>query len=102
MVAAEALKKLSEQYWNFLMESSPTSATFYGDHRFDHELERLDEKSRTDHQSQYSSLLNKLNNIKASELSESDKITYEALSWKLSQAMESYEYKEWECTLDHL
>lgn len=96
------LKKIGEDYWEFLMRHQPTWATFLGDHRYDGELDQRGEASRSDALSHHQSLLTRLKNVPTDDLNQQDKISYLILEHKLNEFIESLNHFDWEWNLDQL
>ena len=98
----EKLHRLANEYWELLMREEPTTATFYGDNRYDDRLDERGPEARDRQLQAHQKLLRELKTVEPASLNSQDKITYETLRFKLEEFIESLEYREWEWGLDHL
>ncbi len=97
-----ALEKLGKDYWEFLMKTHPTWATFLGDNRFDHVLDEVGPESRKAQVTQFQVFLNQLKKIDSITLTPEEKISVSVLKLQLSDFLESQKFKDWEWNLDQL
>ncbi|MBI4041022.1 MAG: DUF885 domain-containing protein [Deltaproteobacteria bacterium] len=93
---------LSKDYWDFMMERFPTSATFLGDDRFNDCLEELGPKARSWAQRKLFSFQKALQKIKLEDLSSRERIFYQTLALQIQNDLEGFSYSRWQWNLDHL
>ncbi|MDQ6727849.1 MAG: DUF885 domain-containing protein, partial [Actinomycetota bacterium] len=86
-MADDRLQELAEEYWEALLESSPTTATLLGDHRFDDRLEDLSETAEAAQRVRWTSILDRLGAIERADLSGEDVVTSGELEAELSDAV---------------
>ena len=96
----EALKKLVAEEWEYELHESPLSATFFGDYRFNDQVDDLSvaEVLRQDKASR--DFLARLDAIDASGFPEQEQLNKALLARKLRQGIEDTELKEYEMPLD--
>jgi len=83
----ERLRKLAEDYWDTLLESSPTTATVLGDHRFDDRLEDLSDVAEADQLGRWRSILDRLGSIDPGGLDADDLVTRGQLAGEVGDAV---------------
>lgn len=79
MSSSERLNGLAKEYFDALKSNNPIFATALGDRRFDDRLSDITLEGRLRMQEQYKSFINRCNEIKEQELSDSDRLTRTAL-----------------------
>lgn len=96
----EALKKLIAQEWEYELHESPLEATFFGDYRYNDQVDDLSvaEVLRQDKASR--DFLARLDAIDASGFPEQEQLNKALLARKLRQGIEDTELKEYEMPLD--
>jgi uncharacterized protein (DUF885 family) len=80
-----SLESLFMEYWDFVLESWPSFATYLGDHGHDDKLEDLSQQEYDKWTSKAEDLLRRLGSIPRESLSAKDRIDYELFSRELSQ-----------------
>lgn len=89
--------KISEAFLEEFLASSPVTATGLGDHRFDDQLDHVDEPARKRRVAMARSRLDELDEIDFGQLSRSNQVDYLMLSQRLEQiAWEVETLREWE------
>ncbi len=88
------LLKLSDEYWDFLMEENPVWATYLGDRRFDRALPDLSVEARERALETNVRFKEDLETIDPDELSETDRITRDALLEYVGALVETAVCKE--------
>ncbi|MBI2646217.1 MAG: DUF885 family protein [Deltaproteobacteria bacterium] len=101
-MASKELNKLGKEYWEFVLKTCPTLATFLGDSRYDHRLEEFGPQTRKKQVAANQAFLKRLKKIKLEKLTQREKVTYRILELKLKEYMESQKFKDWEWNLDQL
>jgi uncharacterized protein (DUF885 family) len=81
------LAELAEEYWEAVLESSPTTATLLGDHRFDDRLEDLSEAAEAAQRGRWASILDRLRAIDSAGLNGDDAVTHGELGAELGDAV---------------
>jgi uncharacterized protein (DUF885 family) len=96
----EALKKLIAEEWEYEMHESPLGATYYGDYRFNDQVDDFSvaEALRQDKASR--DFLARLDAIDASGFPEQERLNKALLARRLRQGIEDTELKEYEMPLD--
>lgn len=82
---ASSLDSLFREYWDFVLESWPSFATYLGDHRHDDKLEDLSQEEYDKWTSRAEDLLRRLGSISKESLSAKDRINYDLFSRELIQ-----------------
>jgi uncharacterized protein (DUF885 family) len=96
----EALKKLVAEEWEYELHESPLAATFFGDYRYNDQLDDLSvaEVLRQDKASR--DFLARLDAIDVSGFPEQEQLNKALLARKLRQGIEDTKLKEYEMPLD--
>ncbi len=89
-------------YWEYVLKTSPTFATYIGDHRYNNLLEDLSESSVIKQIEYFKELLTKIININESELSSENRLNHKLLSNTLNNHISFYKYKTHYLPLNHL
>ncbi len=98
---AEALAELAERYWEWHLETSPTSATYLGDRRYDDRLADITPEGRARRYAAIESFLAELAAIDRESLSGQDRITYLALEEELRDDLDRRICRLDEWRVDH-
>ena len=69
------LRALADEYWEAVMVSSPTYATFVGDHRYDDRLDDLSATAESAHLARVERIASGVEAIDAGSLSDADQVT---------------------------
>ena len=80
-----SLDFLFREYWDFVLESWPSFATYLGDHRHDDRLEDLSQDEYDKWTFKAEDLLKRLGRISKDSLSAEDRINYDLFSRELNQ-----------------
>ena len=89
--------KLTDEILEFFWKSNPVWATFYGIHRYDHELNRMDRDSLSDNNKKTKEYLIKLSKIPREELSDDEYIDWRLLQNDLKSDIKIFEeIRYWE------
>lgn len=86
-MADATLHPLAEEYWDTLLEASPTTATILGDHRFDDRIEDLSAEGELRLRDRLQSLAERLATIDVKPLDVEDQVTNEQLAAELRDAV---------------
>ena len=99
---SQELDKLGKDYWEFVLKTCPTWATFLGDPRYNGRLEEFGHQPRKKQVAANQAFLKRLKKINLAKLTQREKVTYRILELKLKEYMESQKFKDWEWNLDQL
>ncbi|MDQ6839164.1 MAG: DUF885 domain-containing protein, partial [Actinomycetota bacterium] len=86
-MADEILRELAEEYWDTLLEASPTMATVLGDHRFDDRIEELSAGADAARRARWASILERAALVDRSGLDADDAITHGQLTAEVGDAI---------------
>ena len=96
MAASNDLTKLFADYWDFRMESSPTWATYTGDHRFDDKLGDVSPDAQQREEEAYRDFLARLDLVAdGPALSPEDSLNVELFRRELTDALEAMRFKSY-------
>ncbi|OHE83364.1 MAG: hypothetical protein A2579_00530 [Lysobacterales bacterium RIFOXYD1_FULL_69_11] len=93
---SRALHALFDAEWERGMRESPETASYRGDHRFNHRWSDLSLESIQARQAADRAALEKLRAIDRDALSESDRLSYDVFAWQLERSVERQKYNEWQ------
>jgi len=94
--ADTAFETLASQYLDEFARFSPVGATSLGDHRYDDQLDNVDDKTRSDRLRWTRDVLRKAQAIDRSQLSRANQVDLELLQHRLrSQIWRQTELREW-------
>jgi uncharacterized protein (DUF885 family) len=96
------LKKCLSDYWERVLRDNPTFATYIGDHRYDDALEDLSEETITAQIEYFQDLLEKVEGIDESSLSDEDKLNSQLLKTSLTNQVHFYHFKTYCIPLNHM
>ena len=85
------LDKLTDEILEFLWKSYPTGATYFGIHKYDHDLNRMDRDSLIDINKKTKEYLTKLSKIAREELSDDEYIDWRFLQYSLESDIKNFE-----------
>jgi uncharacterized protein (DUF885 family) len=68
------VRALAEEFWEALLEASPSFATFVGDHRYDDRIEDVTAEAEQRQRTQWADLKGRLEAIDAADLSPADRV----------------------------
>ncbi|MBI3871620.1 MAG: DUF885 domain-containing protein [candidate division Zixibacteria bacterium] len=95
MAAASALDSLFADYWEFQMRTSPTWATYLGDHRFDDRLSDLSAAERDKELQALRGFLARSQAIQEAELARSDSLSAELFSREIQRQIDDWPLLEY-------
>jgi uncharacterized protein (DUF885 family) len=98
----ETLRSLAEEYWETVLEASPSTATLLGDHRFDDRLEDLSAESEQELRGKWASLRSRLEGVPRDGLESVDAVTHRLLAAELDDAMASIDQRIVELQSDQM
>jgi uncharacterized protein (DUF885 family) len=101
-MADERLRELSEEYWDALLETSPTTATLLGDHRFDDRLEDLSAEAEADQRARLCSVLDRLDELGPALLDTDDVVTRSQLAGEAGDAVSAIDRRLAELQSDQM
>jgi uncharacterized protein (DUF885 family) len=96
------VRTLAEEYWDVLMEASPTSATLLGDHRFDDRLEDLSAGGQAEQRRRLASIEQRLASLDQARLEGDDLVTHGQLAAELGDAVSAIDHRLVELESDQM
>ena len=96
------VRALAEEFWESLLEASPTFATFVGDHRYDDRIEDLTEEAEARQRTTMASLHTRLEAIDAESLSPVDKVIRGLLLGETGDAVDAIDQRLVELRSDQM
>ena len=98
----ESLRTLAEEYWETLLEDSPSLATLLGDHRFDDRLEDLSAEGEAAQRQRWQELRERLTRVGDGGLEPDDLVTRSELDAQLADAMAAIDQRLIELRSDQM
>jgi len=98
----ERLRELAEEYWEAVLQTSPTTATLLGDHRFDDRLEDLSAEAEAEQRTRWSSIFARLHAIDRDGLGADDLVTRGQLAGELHDAVAAIDRRVAELQSDQM
>lgn len=98
----ETLRNLAEEYWETLLEASPSTATLLGDHRYDDRLEDLSAESEQELRSKWASLRERVEAVPRGGLDAQDLVTFGLLTAELDDAVATIDQRLIELQSDQM
>ncbi|MGI8984817.1 MAG: DUF885 domain-containing protein [Acidimicrobiales bacterium] len=98
----ETLRELAEEFWETLLEASPSTATLLGDHRFDDRLEDLSVEAEQALRGRWASLRERVDAVPREGLDTQDLVTFGLLNAELDDAMASIDQRLIELQSDQM
>ncbi|HWI04210.1 MAG TPA: DUF885 family protein, partial [Acidimicrobiales bacterium] len=98
----ETLRNLAEEFWETLLEASPSTATLLGDHRYDDRLEDLSAESEQALGGKWASLRQRVEAVPRGGLEADDLVTFGLLTAELDDAMASIDQRLIELQSDQM
>jgi uncharacterized protein (DUF885 family) len=86
-VPDQTLRCLAEEYWEALLEASPTTATILGDHRYDDRLEDLSAEAEAQLRTRWTSIGDRLARFDRAGLEPDDRVTWGQLAGETHDAV---------------
>ncbi|MBI4055872.1 MAG: DUF885 domain-containing protein [Elusimicrobia bacterium] len=96
------LENLQEDYWEAVLENSPTYATFLGDPRYNGLLEEIGSEGRKAWQDRLDGLWNRAGGIDPEGLSRPDRVSWEVLRFRLDLDRRWYPQKLYQWNVDQI
>jgi uncharacterized protein (DUF885 family) len=100
--ASRALARLGDAYWEFVLRSNPTYATYLGDSRYDALLPDLGAEQRDRTRREVESFQRELHAIPVAELSEGEKVSWDILRRKFHETVEEQRHKFYQWQIDQM
>jgi len=101
-VADETLRGLAEEYWDTLLEASPTMATVLGDHRFDDRIEEFSAGAEAARRGRWASILERAALLDRGRFDADDTVTYGQLTAEIGDAIALIDARLVELTSDQM
>ncbi|MGI8807109.1 MAG: DUF885 domain-containing protein [Acidimicrobiales bacterium] len=98
----ETLRTLAEEYWETVLEASPSTATLLGDHRYDDRLEDLSPEAEQTLRERWASLRTRLEAVPLGGLEVDDLVTWGLLAAELDDAMTAIDQRLVELQSDQM
>ncbi len=98
----ETLRSLAEEYWETVLEASPTTATLLGDHRYDDRLEDLSAEAEQELRQRWASLRARLEAVPSGGLEADELVTFGLLGAELDDAITSIDQRLIELQSDQM
>ncbi|HVL06314.1 MAG TPA: DUF885 domain-containing protein [Acidimicrobiales bacterium] len=98
----ETLRNLAEEFWETLLEASPSTATLLGDHRYNDRLEDLSAASEQALREKWASLRQRVEAVPRGGLEADDLVTFGLLAAELDDAMASIDQRLIELQSDQM
>ncbi|GAB2690283.1 DUF885 domain-containing protein [Nocardia thraciensis] len=102
MDAHDELIELAEQYWDSVLESSPSSATLLGDRRFDDRIEDLSEEAERRLRTVWERLLWRVAALDPERLTSEDRVTRSLLRHELESGIDHVAWRPTELASDQM
>lgn len=96
------LERLGQDYWDFLMETSPTWATYLKDYRWNDRLEDIGPDGRRRVANQTHDFLERLAQIEPDPLTESERVSYDILKTYLDDTLARQHHKFYQWAVDQM
>jgi uncharacterized protein (DUF885 family) len=98
--AADSLKSISDDYWEFFLRTNPESATQLGEYRYNDQLSEYSVAHNEAIKKEASTFVTRLQAIDAAKLSESDRLDHAILLSTLQDLIRSIDMKMYEMPVD--
>jgi uncharacterized protein (DUF885 family) len=98
----ESLRTLAEEFWETLLEASPSTATLLGDHRHDDRLEDLSAESEQRLRARWASLRERVEAVPRGGLDAQDLVTFGLLTAELDDAVATIDQRLIELQSDQM
>jgi uncharacterized protein (DUF885 family) len=98
----DTLRDLAEEYWETVLEASPTTATLLGDHRFDDRLEDLSAEAEQARRGRWQSLRDRLSAVGRDGLGTDELVTHGLLDAELDDAIAAVDQRLIELQSDQM
>ncbi len=84
---ADDVRRIAEEYWDIVLEASPTTATILGDHRFDDRIEDLSARGEAELRPKLQDRQQQLAELDHAALAVDDRVTCSQLERELADAL---------------
>ncbi|HRW37291.1 MAG: DUF885 domain-containing protein [Acidimicrobiales bacterium] len=102
MPANDALRDLTDRYWEARLEASPLFATFLGDHRFDDQVDDLSEAGDAERRASWAGFLAEAEALGDEGLDETDRVSRRLLVEELGDAIATIDARLVELASDQM
>ena len=99
---SETLQKYLDEYWEHILQFSPTFATYIGEHRYDDLLDDLSEESLGVQHRYFKGLLEKTGALEETSLTGENQLNCRLLKNTLRNHIQMFEFKTYVLPLDHM
>lgn len=96
------LKAIADEYWEAVLEASPTYATFVGDHRYDDRLDDLSEAEEAAYVARIGGIVQRVADLDEGSLSAADRVTRGLLEAEVDNARVRHEHRMAELASDQM
>jgi uncharacterized protein (DUF885 family) len=100
--AAEQLRALADEYWEFHLETGPLFASYLGDHRFDDRADEVSAESEQAQRTRFAGFRARVAEIPDDGLSEADAVTRELLAGELDDRIRGIDERFVELASDQM
>ena len=100
--ASQQLRQLLAEEWQYELKSSPESATYLGDKRYNSELTDYSPAARRKDADTNRDFLRKFEAIEAGDLNPENALNRRLMIRRLQDAIDSYDLKAWEMPVDQM
>jgi uncharacterized protein (DUF885 family) len=101
-VPDESLRALAEEYWEVVLEASPTTATVLGDHRYDDRIEDLSAEAEAALRDRWTSVLERLAAFDRGRFDRDDRVTSGQLAAETHDATAAIDHRLAELQSDQM
>ena len=98
----DTLFSLADEYWESVLEASPSLATLLGDRRFDDRIEDLTIEAEERLRGRWDTLLDRLDAVEPVQLEPADRVTHSLLRSELSHGIEGLSLRLTEMASDQM
>ena len=99
---AGEVRRIAEDYWDIVLEASPTTATILGDHRFDDRIEDLSANGEAELRSKLLARQQQLAELDRDDLAGDDRVTFSQLERELADGLLAIEQRLSELQSDQM
>lgn len=100
--ASAALARLGDAYWEFILRSNPTYATYLGDSRYDALLSDIGPEQRERIRRDIEAFQRELHAIPVAELSDAEKVSWDILRRKFHETLEEQRHRFYQWQIDQM
>jgi uncharacterized protein (DUF885 family) len=99
---AHDVRRIADEYWDIVLEASPTTATILGDHRFDDLVEDLSASGEAELRAKLLAQQQQLAGMDRAEIAGEDRVTYSQLARELADALAAIDQRLTELQSDQM